>query len=59
MNRYTQQIAIEAVSVGALTVGGFIVVRGLLPESSIVTHLLVTGAVLHLTLQGLGINKWY
>jgi hypothetical protein len=59
MDKYSQQLAIEAVSVGALTVGGFIAVRSLLPQSSIITQMFVTGAALHLTLEGLGINKWY
>jgi hypothetical protein len=59
MSSYTSQIAIEAVSVGAMTVGGFLVVRNLMPNSDLLTQLFVTGAGLHLTLEGLGINKWY
>jgi hypothetical protein len=57
--RYQTQIATEAVSVGAMTVGGFLVVRTLMPGSSLLTQLFVTGAGLHLTLEGLGLNKWY
>jgi hypothetical protein len=59
MERYSSQLAIEAVSVGAMTVGAFLAVRTMLPESSLVTQLFVTGAGLHLTLEGLGMNKWY
>ena len=59
MERYSSQLAIEAVSVGAMTVGAFLAVRSMLPESSLVTQLFVTGAGLHLTLESLGLNKWY
>lgn len=57
--RYQSQLITEAVSVGAMTIGGFLVVRSLMPDSSILIQLFVTGAGLHLTLEGLGINKWY
>tara|TARA_R110000868_G_scaffold55140_1_gene171530 strand:- start:157 stop:360 length:204 start_codon:yes stop_codon:yes gene_type:complete len=59
MERYSRQLAIEAVSVGAMTVGAFIAVRSMLSESSLLTQLFVTGAGLHLTLEGLGLNAWY
>jgi hypothetical protein len=56
---YTSQIAIEAVSVGGMTVAGFIVVQRLMPNSDLITQLFVTGASLHLTLEAMGLNKWY
>jgi len=56
---YTSQIAIEAVSVGAMTVGGFMVVQRLMPNSDLLTQLFLTGAGLHLTLEAMGLNKWY
>jgi len=57
--RYESQLSTEAVTVGAMTVGGFLVVRSLMPGSSLLTQLFVTGAGLHLTLESLGLNKWY
>ena len=56
---YTTQLAIEVVSVGALTYGAFIVVSKLMPRSSLPTQLFITGAGLHLSLELMGVNKWY
>jgi hypothetical protein len=57
--RYQTQLATEAVTVGAATIGGFLVVRNLMPGSSLLSQLFVTGAGLHLTFEALGLNKWY
>ena len=59
MSSYTSQIAIEAVSVGALSVGAFLVVNNFMPNSDVITQTFVAGAALHLTLEALGVNKWY
>ena len=56
---YGTQLTTEAISVGAMTVAGFLVVRSLMPDSGLMTQLFVTGAGLHLTLESLGMNKWY
>jgi hypothetical protein len=56
---YSTQLATEAVSVGAMTVAGYMVVRSLMPGSGLMTQLFVTGAGLHLTLEALGLNRWY
>jgi len=56
---YTTQLATEAVVVGVTTVGGFTVVRTLMPESSLPLQLFVTGVGIHLSFEALGLNKWY
>ena len=56
---YTTQLAIEVVSVGAMTYGAFFIVSKLMPRSSLPTQLFITGAGLHLTLEVMGVNKWY
>lgn len=56
---YTTQLAIEVVSVGAMTYGAFMIVSRLMPRSDLPTQLFVTGASLHLSLELMGVNKWY
>jgi hypothetical protein len=56
---YALQLATEALTVGAVTVGGFSVVRSLLPNSSLYTQLFVTGLGIHLSFEALGLNRWY
>jgi len=56
---YSTQLATEAVSVGAMTVAGYMVVSRLMPQAGLMTQLFVTGAGLHLTLEALGLNRWY
>ena len=56
---YSTQLAIEVVSVGAMTYGAFMVVSKLMPRSSLPTQLFITGAGLHLTLEVMGVNKYY
>ena len=56
---YTTQLAIEVVSVGAMTYGAFFIVSKLMPRSSLPTQLFITGAGLHLTLEVMGVNKYY
>ena len=56
---YSTQLAIEVVSVGAMTYGAFMIVSKLMPRSSLPTQLFVTGASLHLSLELMGVNKWY
>jgi hypothetical protein len=56
---YALKLATEAVTVGAVTVGGFSVVRSLLPNSSLYTQIFATGVVVHLSFEALGLNRWY
>ena len=56
---YTTQLAIEVVSVGAMTYGAFFIVSKLMPRSSLPTQLFITGAGLHLSLELMGVNRWY
>jgi hypothetical protein len=56
---YATQLATEAVVVGATTVGGFLVVQRLMPESGLITQLFATGVVIHLGFEALGLNRWY
>ena len=56
---YTTQLAIEVVSVGAMTYGAFFIVSKLMPRSSLPTQLFVAGASLHLSLELMGVNKYY
>ena len=56
---YSTQLAIEVVSVGAMTYGAFFIVSKLMPRSSLPTQLFITGAGLHLTLEVMGVNKYY
>lgn len=56
---YTTQLATEAVSVGLVTVGGFTVVRALMPESPLYLQLFATGVAVHLSFEAVGLNKWY
>ena len=56
---YSTQLAIEVVSVGAMTYGAFMIVSKLMPRSDLPTQLFVTGASLHLSLELMGVNKWY
>lgn len=56
---YSTQLATEAVTVGLVTVGGFTVVRTLMPESPLYLQLFVTGVGIHLSFEALGFNRWY
>jgi len=59
MDPYQQQLAIEALVVGATTVGGFIIVSNTLPTIGLLPQLFVTGVAIHLTFEAAGWNKWY
>jgi hypothetical protein len=59
MKHYKTQLATEAIVVGLSTIGAFYIVRSAIPDASIITQLFVSGAGLHLTYEGLGLNKWY
>jgi hypothetical protein len=56
---YATQLATEAVVVGGVTVGGFLVVQRLIPDSSLPVQLFATGVAIHLGFEALGFNKWY
>lgn len=56
---YATQLGTEALVVGATTVGGFLVVQRLMPESSLPVQLFATGVAIHLGFEALGFNKWY
>lgn len=56
---YALQLTTEALTVGAATVGGFSIVRSLLPNSSLYTQIFVTGLSIHLSFEALGLNRWY
>jgi len=55
---YTTQLAIEAATVGATTVGAFMIVKQIIPDYTPV-QLFVTGVAIHLSFEALGANKWY
>jgi len=59
MDPYQQQLAIEALVVGATTVGGFMIVSNTLPTIGLLPKLFVTGVAIHLTFEAAGWNKWY
>jgi hypothetical protein len=59
MDSYPQQLAIEALVVGATTVGGFMIVSNTLPTIGLLPQLFVTGVAIHLTFEAAGWNKWY
>ena len=56
---YSTQLAIEAVTVGATTVGAFMLVKQLIPDYSTPVQLFVTGVAIHLSFEAVGANKWY
>jgi len=56
---YTTQLAIEAATVGATTVGMFMVVKQIIPDYSTPVQLFITGVAIHLSFEALGANKWY
>ena len=56
---YTTQLAIEAATVGATTVGMFMVVKQIIPDYSTSVQLFVTGVAIHLSFEAAGANKWY
>lgn len=59
MDSYQQQLAIEALFVGATTVGGFMIVRTALPTIGLLPQLFITGVAIHLSFEAAGWNKWY
>ena len=56
---YATQLTIEALTVGGVTVAGFTVVDRMIPESSLITKLFLTGVGIHLGFEVLGFNRWY
>jgi hypothetical protein len=56
---YAQQLAVEAVTVGATTVGAYMVVKQLTPTLSTSLQLFITGVAIHLGFEAVGANKWY
>ena len=59
IQEYQQQLAIEALFVGATTVGGFMIVRTTLPTIGLLPQLFITGVAIHLSFEAAGWNKWY
>jgi len=56
---YLVSLTAEAVTVGAVTVGGFLLVNKVFFKSNLPIQLFVTGVAIHLTFEILGLNKWY
>ena len=56
---YIGTLAAEALTVGAVTVGSFLVVRRLMPDSGLLVQVFATGVGIHLSFEALGLNKWY
>jgi len=56
---YVTQLSIEALTVGITTVAGFSIVDRVIPESSLMTKLFLTGVGIHLGFEVLGFNRWY
>jgi hypothetical protein len=56
---YAQQLAVEAVTVGATTVGAYMIVKQLTPTFSMPLQLFITGVAIHLGFEAAGANKWY
>lgn len=56
---YLPQLIMEAVIVGILFVGFYMIVEGLMPKGGIISKLFVAGVIGHLGLEFVGINKYY
>jgi hypothetical protein len=56
---YSKQLAIEATVVGATTAGAYMIVRNIVPGFSTPVQMFITGALIHLSFEAAGANKWY
>lgn len=56
---YSKQLAIEAVTVGALVVAVNNVINMVAPKNPAYVNLFLTGVTIHLGCEFSGINKWY
>ena len=56
---YTEQLLLEGIAVGGLTVVVGSIIRRMLPRASPVLRLFLTGVAIHFGCEYTGINEWY
>jgi hypothetical protein len=57
--QYAEQLILEGVAVGGLTVVVGSVIRRMLPRASPVLRLFLTGVAIHFGCEYTGLNEWY
>lgn len=58
-DQYSKQLAIEAITVGALVVVVNNVINMIAPKNPQYVNLFLTGVSIHLGCEFSGVNKWY
>ena len=56
---YEQQMATEALFVGAGNVASFMIVKKLFPKMGVIPNTFLAGVLFHLVSEMSGLNKWY